>query len=190
MRRGVAAQTFIYILAVIVFAVIILVGYRAITGFLEKGEQVSFAAFKSDMERAVNDIYGDFGSVVVYDNRNPLRLSGKFDEVCFLDLDRSGQARQSDICDEASSEFRPLLCAVWKDANGWRPGEENVFLFPPVAGSGGVSVYKIWLDTNGDLEEGQVSDDGWLCTPVISGKINLRIEGRGDHAFISPVQNG
>ena len=51
-------QVFIFIVAALTFALILMFGYRAIAGFLKSGEDVAFVQFKTGLESSVKKIYG------------------------------------------------------------------------------------------------------------------------------------
>lgn len=180
----VIGQVFTYIIAVIVFALVLIFGYQAITGFLEKGEKVGYLTFKTDLENAIKNVYSDFGTVAIYSGKNILAVPAKYEEICFIDLDKAPPI-PSAFCSE-----NPIVCDSWQTAyesgvtkgtSGWQEGDQNIFLKP--IGLSPIKVYKITVDTNKDgSEEG---DDGYLCLPVVQGKLFMRVEGMGDHTFVS-----
>ncbi|MCK4589220.1 MAG: hypothetical protein KAT77_02170 [Nanoarchaeota archaeon] len=181
-KKGIViGQVFIYIMAVVVFAVVLIFGYMAITDFLEKGEKVAYVIFKNDLENAVKNIYSDYGSVVVYNEQNPFPVPSKYEEVCFVDLDEA-------VPDDSFCDRKPLICDAWQttyDAGGWEQGDQNVFLDP--IGLGPIKVFKIRIDTDNDGEGRGLSDDDYLCLTVRQGRLFMRLEGKGDHALISRV---
>ncbi|MBW2963690.1 hypothetical protein KY306_02865 [Candidatus Woesearchaeota archaeon] len=181
----VVGQVFIYIIAVIVFALVLIFGYQAITGFLEKGEKVAYLTFKTDLENAIKNVYSDFGTVAIYSGKNVLAVPVDYEEICFVDLDKPVTINIT-FCNE-----NPIICDSWRTAygsgvtkgtSGWQEGDQNVFLKP--IGLSPIKVYKITVDTDEDGEE-ELSDDGYLCLPVIQGKLFMRVEGMGDHTFVS-----
>lgn len=177
-RRGQLSTVFVYIMAAIVFVVIVVFGYKAITEFVSKGERVAFVSFKADIEEAVRSIASDYGSVVIYNAQNPLRVPGRYERVCFIDVDKSPPIR----CDVV---LNPIICDAWKtafDAGGWSASEANVFLEP--LGMLPIKVYRLRVDTNSNGVEDS-ADGGHLCFGTASGRIDIRLEGKGDHTFIS-----
>ena len=56
-------QVFIFIVAAITFALIMIFGYKAISGFVSTGEDVAFVQFKTDLENSVRKIYTEYGAV-------------------------------------------------------------------------------------------------------------------------------
>jgi len=175
-------QVFIYITAVIIFAVILIFGYQAIAGFLEKGEKVAYLTFKTDLENAIKTVYSDYGTVVIYNERNVLSIPGGYKEVCFIDLGYDPNKRSTAGICQSGSDYRPLVCDAWKGVT-WESGDQNVFLEP--MGLSPIKVYKITLDTFDDDLEDNIRDQGYLCIPIVQGRLHMRLEGMGDHTFIS-----
>jgi len=172
-KAVVMSQVFIYIVAAIVFAVVLIFGYQAISGFLEKGEQVAFVTFKTDLESAVREVYSDFGKVVVYNERNPFSVPGEYERVCFLDLDYEGPKEIRGICILNSPDYHFIACDYWRSGTGWEEADQNVFLEP--AGLGPIKVLPVKMDK------------GYACFPVIGGRIEMRLEGEGTYVEISEV---
>ena len=160
---------FIFIIAAITFALILIFGYKAITGFIQSGESVAFVQFKTGLESSVKKIYTEFGSVRVERYSTPLGYS----QICFVDLDKPYDA---DLC-----TFDQYACSVWKIAadsgKGYEGVEENVFLTPtaPVP----IKVYRI------DIEDKDGKD--FLCIPIKQGAFGIVMEGRGDKTLLSEL---
>ncbi|MBI2668542.1 hypothetical protein HYX14_01740 [Candidatus Woesearchaeota archaeon] len=160
-------QVFIFILAGITFALILIFGYRVINEFLEKGETAEFFQFKNDLESSIKKIYPEYGSV----REEQFRLPSKFTQICFVDLDAEVNDK---LCEE-----NVYACEVWRDAKtsakaggGYDAADENVFLTPlaPIK----MKVYRI-----------SMLSDGFLCVPVRQGTFTLVLEGKGDRTEIS-----
>lgn len=182
-KKAQLSQVFVYILTLVVMITVLFFGYKAISGVIQKGERVAFVSFKTDLEGAVRSISGDYGSVRAYDSKNPLRVPAGYDSVCFIDFDRSPPAGCSSI-----SGLNPIICDAWEtyggnsEGKGWEAADANVFLNPP--GIIDVKVYKIEVDTNLNRNE-DAKDGGYFCLNVVSGRLDIRLEGKGDHAFIT-----
>lgn len=164
-------QVFIYITAVVVFAVVLIFGYKAITGFLDKGEQVAYVTFKTDLEKAVKNVYLDYGTVVTYNARNPMMVPSAYKRVCFIDLDYEGDKLHSGLCQLGSDDYHAVACGVWQSTHSWAEGDQNVFLEP--LGMGPIKVYKIKMA------------EGYVCLPAVQGRIEMRLEGMGSYTLIS-----
>jgi len=60
-KKGIGVgQVFIFIVAALSFALILIFGYRAIAGFLNSGEEVAFVQFKTSLESSIKKIYTEF----------------------------------------------------------------------------------------------------------------------------------
>ncbi len=163
-RQGMAVgMVFVFIVAGLTFALIAVFGYGIITDFLEKGEQVEFIQFKTELESAVKKIYTEYGAIRTVTFHLPL----KYERICFVDLDTQY---------DSSCTFDPYGCDVWKDAQGYEQADENVFLTPPAPAK--IKVYKVDID------------DGSFCLPVVDGSFTLRLEGRGDRTGLREGVNG
>ena len=163
MRRGqILGQVFILILASAIFILILLYGYRAIGQFTQRSEQVAFIDFENTLRDAVKQVSLDFGSV----KRVDISVPRKYRELCVFcspDLRYVGQGCNPT---DAFRQEHPLL------ADSWEGGAQNVFLVP-------LAETPILIDR---LE----ARDGGFCTPIIEGKVALRLEGKGDRTFASP----
>ena len=157
-------QVFIFIVAAITFALIMVFGYRAVTDFLESGEKVEFVQFKNDLESSVKKIYTEFGSVRVENFHTP----AKFTKICFVDLD-------DEIGDmEALCKEDQIACDVWqnaRDEGGYNTLDENVFLTPPADVK--IKVYRAEID------------GGYVCQKITNGQFTVVLEGLGDRTKIS-----
>jgi len=181
-RRGQnVGQIFVFILALIVFTGILFFGYRAIIGFLDKGEKVAFVQFQNNLEGAVKRVYSQYGSVVVYDQSNPLSVPSKYRQVCFVDLDQDPSSYGSSF-----GVSHPLAFDAWftyyeqaendPNLNPWEVADQNVFLEP--VGFNPVNVFRFDL----------AGEKPFLCFNISSGRLDFMIEGLGDRALIGPLQ--
>lgn len=164
MRKGSRAQmlqqVFVFILAGLMFILIIGYGYRAIQYFLERQEQVVLVDFKHDLEIGVEQVKRDFQSV----RKLTLRLPSKFAGVCFFDYSRCAQVSNPQL--ESPNGFFRL---------GWArdacvTGSENVFIVPRVS-------------ERFDFPDVEVPE-GYVCIPNEDG-VRVRLEGTGRKARVS-----
>ena len=162
-------QVFIFIVAALTFALILIFGYRAIAGFLKSGEDVAFVQFKTGLENSVKKIYTEFGSVRVERYITPTLYS----QICFVDLN---QVYDPDLCN-----FDQVACSVWKQSSdsgkGYEGADENVFLTPPAPVK--MKVYKISIE--------EKNGKNFLCIPIKQGVFGVVMEGRGDKTLLSTV---
>lgn len=156
-------EVFIFIVAAITFALIIIFGYKAISGFLQSGEDVAFVQFKTSLESSIKKIYTEYGSVRIekYD------VPAKYTQICFVNLDAE---YDKELC-----EYNQIACSLWEDSKGYDSVDENVFLKPtaPVK----IKVHDISVDE----EEGK----DFLCIPIVKGIFTLGLEGKGDRTELS-----
>jgi len=75
-------EVFVYIVAALTFALIMIFGYKAINDFLVSGEEVEFVQFKNSLESSISKIYTEYGAVRIQNFYVP----GKYDQVCFVDF--------------------------------------------------------------------------------------------------------
>ena len=160
LKKGMAiGEVFVFIVAALTFALIMIFGYKAITDFLKKGEQVQFSQFKNDLDNSIRRIYTEFGAVRIEKFQTPTR----YEQICFVDMDTPFN---SGIC-----PFDQTACDVWENSDGYESVEENVFLKPtaPVT----IKVGRIKMEK------------GFLCIPLVDGLFELVMEGGGDHTSLS-----
>lgn len=172
-------QVFVFIVAAITFAFIMIFGYRAISGFLQSGEEVAFVQFKTGLESSIKKLYTEYGSVRVETFTTP----AKYRQICFVDMDADKEDKEiEELC-----ALDQVACSVWKDAQEIRTDEngkqmagydvvdENVFLKPsaPVK----IKVYKISIN--------QQQGTGFLCVPIKQGSFSVVLEGKGDRTELS-----
>ncbi len=180
-------QVFIYIVAAISFALIMIFGYKAINSFLQSGEQVQLVHFKTDIEGSIKKIYTEYGSV----RTEKYSVPGAFEKVCLVNMEYL--ATQDEI-DELCKK-NVYACEVWKQAldaqqkyeadpvanpkDGYDSVDENVFITPIPTGLTQLKVYRISIDQNEDGTE-----EGFLCEDIKKGSFSLVLEGKGDHTQI------
>ena len=191
-KKGIGVgQVFIFIIAAISFSLIMIFGYRAISGFISSGEQVQFVQFKTDLEGSIKKIYTEYSSVRI----ETYHLPGEFTKVCFVNMDYSAEsidAEMSGLCANDS-----YACNVWKDAKdeqlagkgGYSSVEENVFLSPRQEGQVPIKVYRISIGDKDNPEDDTISH-GYLCEKISGGAFSLVLEGKGDHTRLYPRVGG
>ncbi|MDP3640130.1 MAG: hypothetical protein Q8R53_02925 [Nanoarchaeota archaeon] len=105
-RRGmVFGMVFVYILVGITFALVLIFGYQAISGFLQSSEEVAFVQFKTDLENSIKRLSTEYGSVRFEEYTTPLG----YERICFVDL---GYANISVELDALCFDDQ-YACAVW-----------------------------------------------------------------------------
>jgi len=135
-KGQIAGQIIVYILAIVVFSLVLVYGYNAIQGFRQNADQVLYINFKTDFTSMVNSLSTDKGS----EKKMEFSLPSEFREVCFVAKD--GSAGNNEIVKDAAS-----------------PQSDNVFL---IKYSGGVESFKAgpltfsFSDSCQDLVDGKL----------------------------------
>ena len=189
-KKGLAiAQTFMFIVVALTFALIMIFGYKAISDFLRQGEQVQFFSFKTNLENSVKGIYTQFGSV----RFEEFYLPAKYQQICFVNLDK--EPTEEELAALCSKDI--YACDMWEDAweegfvmaatheaydtiQGWEAVGENVFLKPKDEKTVPIKVYKISFPKDGNGQE-----VGFICPDIYQGVISLILEGKGDRTEIT-----
>ncbi len=163
-RAQMIGQVFIFILAGLLFVLILGYGYRAITNFIARGEEVQLLDFRNELESMITTIKHDYGSV----QRVELRVSSKTEEVCLVTSLATYKPEDVKISgwEKPFKDAHPLLY------NAWSTGTENVFLIP--------------RQPTPLLMQDVLVETGYVCVPVVGGRVSLRVEGTGNKAKISP----
>ena len=152
-------QVFTFVLAGLVFILIISYGYKAVRYFIERQEQVVLVDFRTDLEIAVDGVKRDFQSV----RKVQLRLPSKYFGVCFFDYQRCQSLERAQLVTQQTIDVSWAVEAC-------KGGSQNVFIVPRVGEP---------LDLP-DIE----IPDGFVCIPNIDG-ITFRLEGTGRKAKVS-----
>lgn len=155
-RAQMLGQVIVFVLAAIIFVLILGYGYRAIISFQEQGRQVALLDFKTELETAIESISRDYGSVRTITLITPSEFTG----LCIVDSQDAGRLRDT----------HPLLY------NAWRSGSENVFLLPITKQSFPIKLEHIEV-------YGTDGKRGFLCFEN-TRSIKLRLEGMGDRTKV------
>jgi len=156
------AQVFMFILTVVVFGVILTIGTKFIGGLIDAGNDAACVKLEQDLNKRVSSVAGNYGSERVYS----LIVPGGAEEVCFVDYEAIDPLGNIIEDTEGIETNYPIIAELWKAKSN------NVFLIPEG---------KICSDY--DIEELAV-EGGSVCLPVLSGEIELNLEGRGDAAIV------
>ncbi len=154
-KSQIMGQVFIFMLAAMLFILILSYGYRAIAGFGERSEQVALIEFQSKLENSVKSMSSDYGSV----RRLELQIPASYDEACFV----------GDNIQPADADAFAIVHPLMYDA--WLGGGQNVFLRPMAEAPINVGQLNI--------------AEGYLCLNITAGRIVLRMEGLGRETGIS-----
>ena len=160
----VIGEVFIYILAVVLFSLIMIYGYNSIRNLGEKADTVVILQLGKQLSSAVKKTTSDYGTVI----KEEVSIPNKYDKVCFIDLSYTGQESTS-ICTLGNQDYNPVICNSWKDRIS-----KNMFLI-----SKDTDVISI------DIGKIKISKEHYFCQNVIFGKIALKLEGKGSYVEFS-----
>lgn len=163
MRKAqIVGQVFIYVLAAIVFSIILLFGYKAISGFMDRGSEVALLDLKQEVQSAIRSIASSPDV-----EKKTLYIPNKYQTICFLGNVTDGEKTSTCLCNGVpgckginESDENALICDAWRSGT-----KQNVFLVP-------LADIEIVVDRI-------VLDDHYLCVPVAQGRVELRLEGMG-----------
>lgn len=175
-KRGMGiGQVFVFIVAGITFAFIMIFGYKMISDFMGKGETVQFVQFKNDLEGDIKKIYTEYGAIRIEN----YVVASKYQQICFVDLDtKPSNEERAKLC-----SLNQYACDLWQEAwinpekTGYQAIDENVFLTPS-EGTTAIKVHRL------AIAEGE-ENRGFLCLRINKGSFSLVLEGKGDHTEIS-----
>jgi len=161
-KAQIAGQMFIYVLAFIIFALVLLYGYNAIKNLRDKAEQTSYIQFKTEITQTVKKLSTDYGTV----RRKEFALSGGYIRVCFVDSERIGKGI-------ILADYPLIEDSVTSGV------EANLFL---VSGKGIEDSFNAGkLDINRTATN---INNHFLCVPVINGKLKVKLSGLGNRVRV------
>lgn len=165
-KSQIFGQVFIYILAIIIFSLVLLYGYKAIKDFSNRAEDVTMIQLVNDIKKSVKNI--DYDSVI----KKEFSIPGKYDYVCFVSLESYGQASSTDLCNPpppTNQDYHPAVCNSWTDET-----KKNMFLI--------TAKEEIESHNIGNIK---ISAPYYECIEINQGKIVLKLTGKGDHVELS-----
>jgi len=172
MKKAQLGQVFIFILAAALAILIIVYGYKAISSFTSRTEDIALVNLKTTLQSEVRTIASDYGSVKKVD----ISLPGKYDMLCLIDLQYPDNLKQNkclcraDCAGVYANDYNPTVCDAWET-----PGYEyNAFL---VSGN---SFESIELTDINIIEPATNQNLGYICIAPSGNRISLRLEGAGD----------
>jgi len=163
-KSQIQGEILIYILAVIIFSLTLLYGYKAIKSFNDQGAQISQIELKnqitSEVEKVRSDTYGTIKKL-------PLNVPGNFRKICFVQSYPDYPA--GGIIVSPYQLINNEIAAETKN--------KNMFLAPD--GSTSFDIGEIAV-TNGTA--------GFDCIDLLGTTVTLKLESMGDHVKISKWQ--
>jgi hypothetical protein len=153
-------QVLIFILAGLIFVLILGFGYKAVNDLLKSAEDINLAELKSEFEASVESAKGSFESV----RRIDLRVPKSIYEICFFDFDNC-----ESLVDVVSETGVMLDWAV----SACSFGSSNVF-----------SVPRLWELSVNDLRIDSSLEENFLCVKAERNIVTFKIKGKGNFVEI------
>ena len=158
-KRGqLSGNVFIYMFAIIVIALILILGYKYILTTKESIVKTDLILLKNKLSSDIEAISSDFGSSKKVSYSIPDQA-----ELCLFDLDKNNE-----ILNNLPSNFNPLI----KDSIESNV-KKNTFVFNEVI----FESYYI-----GNIE---INEPYFICLKPAAGKISFVVEGKGNKTLIS-----
>ena len=160
-KSQIQAQIFVYVLAMIVIALVLLYGYRGISTMKDRAKQIDILSFKGETMKAIEKVSNDYGTV-----RVPiLNAPPEHTEICFIDM--QGHSPAQDLESE-----HPLVYEAWGDESA------NVFLINDL-------VEESFLIGDKDNYLIAIDPPHYLCMHIKNREVKIKIEGIGGKAKLS-----
>ena len=157
-------QIFIYIVAIVIVAVILIFGYKSIIDFNNRAKQIELVQFQKKLESSIKSITPQYATV----KKKDFMISNEYKQVCFVrnyDVDYSSAVLPTTFKDY------PLIEDSVMSGTG-----KNIFL----------------IKTNKQIAESfEISEisfedsDIFNCFNIANSRLSVKIEGKGDHVVIS-----
>lgn len=171
MKKGqLTGQIFIFIIAIILFGLILLYGYKAVKEFGQTQEDVTLIEFRDQFSSKVKQVSANYGSV----KKHEIILPSKYSEICFVEyIDDKNVLRK--VADQMY-EVNPLIADALEGGT-----DQNVFLVPFAQTE--IVVPPLEIEDG----PGEGAEKAFLCIPN-TGRITIRLEGLGDKTRVSEWQ--
>lgn len=154
MKKAQIGQIIVYILAVVIFAMILVFGYKAVVNLRQQTEQAAYISFQKALEADIKSIYFDFESV----KQKTYSIAG-YTKVCFI-------TSHPEMATGITITGEPMI------ENSVNSGvQKNVFLVNS----------KIDSFYVGKIDAG-ITD--FECIDILNGKLNIKLTGQGDSVLV------
>lgn len=163
-KKAQVGQIITYLLAIVIFAMVLIFGYNAVVNIRQQTDQVVYLAFQKSLEADIKSISFDYGSV----KKKSYSVSG-YETICFADLDAliNPDPLPDDIPKIVINSMESKI-------------KKNVFLVNGKIDS--FYVGKIWLGDPIDPVYSPYKNP--LCIPIVNGKLSITLTGQGDSTLI------
>ncbi|MCX6706555.1 MAG: hypothetical protein NT001_00215 [Candidatus Woesearchaeota archaeon] len=164
-RAEIPDMVFVYVMAAVIIAMILLFGYKAIGKLMETTSVTETAKFKVDLKNILTEdtTYGKNDFVRI-------RIPSGYEELCFV---KSNLDSSNDAVKEFLKRY-PQALDIAESANNVFLGNSNGKI-----DSFSVSTFEIY--------PGSAYGEDAFCVREQSGELKFRIEGMGDSALIVNV---
>lgn len=185
MRAQIIGTTFIYILSIIVMALVLLYGYRAISSSIKTQEQISLISAESAIDKKIQEVGSQYDRV----EQAEISVPQRFQALCFVDLSADNQQTRN-ICMPASEDYNPIICDMWTEN-----AKKNVFFVESKSKVTSYYLEGISIDSDNDGAEDTSEcinpDCFYICVNVeANGKATFWLRGTGKTAAISTEAPG
>ncbi len=157
-KRGQIGTVFIYLFAVFVIGIILIMGYKYITGTRESISKSDLVLLKTNLASDIEAISTDYGS----SKKVSYSLSNSA-ELCLIDLNK-----KDEILINLPPDFNPLM----KDSIEGNV-KKNAFIISD-------EIFESYY-----IDNIEINDPYFKCFKPTAGKINFVIEGLGNRTLIS-----
>jgi len=157
-KKAQVSQIIAYLLAIVIFAMVLVFGYKAVVNIRQQAEQANYLNFQKSLEADIKSIYFDYGSV----KKESYSLSG-YKEICFADLEHGF----------INSYPEKIISNIIKNSMESKI-RKNVFLI----GDKIDSFYIEKINLTNPLSQNPE------CVPVNNGKLNIKLTGQGDSSLV------
>lgn len=155
-------QIFLFVLAAIIAAGVLLFGYNYIQKMGAQGKEIDIQKFKTTLKNEVTELSADYGSV----RKLALDVPSGFTEVCFVSSSKVNAGNSAGVDSDKPIIIDSILSKQQK----------NVFLYPD--GKTSFYVGEIVVD----------AATGFDCYSKAGGQIVLKLKGVGKKVEISQWQ--
>lgn len=170
-------QVFIFLLAIAIFSLIIIYGYKAISSFTEKGETVALLELQNQLQRQISAMALDYGST----DKMELRLPTEHNKICFVDYTPGALQFSAGGSLDRGSSLNPLYRDISPFIIDAIEGQtrQNVFLVP---------LSDTPIQVANMTVESPSNSPGILCLNATRGKVEVLLEGSGKTTKVSSWQ--
>jgi hypothetical protein len=182
MRRGQFQHVFTFLMLMIIAGIVLLLGYRFLTGILGDACEVEHVAFSEKIQDALTD-YASYGSF----HTPALAAPCNAQMICFIDarnfkLDEGVYIQNTDIAYDPAPTITYRRTIDEEVRNPSFPTPHNIFLIQEDDTARYLDIFaeKVFLDDPTQP----------LCVEARSGKFRLGFEGRGRTVLISNELGG